>query len=326
MASIDTIADTAIAAANNYAGIATNYTSAAALIGDAGAVAPVAKDYYTASLAGPTSTEPAVYIPTTLDKTVISAEFDRIYNLLVALATNTLTSFLTTYFPLTNDAYDEATAWLVNTITNGGTGINSTIEAQIWQRDRDRITSANLAEQNAVLTQFAARGFPNLPQGALAGQLQELRAKSIIEIAEASRGAAIKVMEIEIQNVRFAVEQSISAREKAIQTAIDYIKALMTAPDIASNYAFKITDQQAGLINAVANFYNARLRRDELTINAAKMTRDLRFQQASWSLDKAKAELNERVQAAVGSAGVAANVAQAAMSTLNAISHFSQSA
>ena len=43
---------------------------------------------------------------------------------LVGLMTDQLTKFFTAYYPLNTDGYDEGMAWLINTITMGGTGIN----------------------------------------------------------------------------------------------------------------------------------------------------------------------------------------------------------
>ena len=137
---------------------------------------------------------------------------------LIALLSGQLASFFTTYYPLAADAFDEATNWLVNSITVGGTGISAAVEAQIWQRDRDRVTKEGLRTEAQVLSEFSGRGF-SLPPGAAAARLLEIKAAGMGELQASSRDAAIKQAEMEVENVRFAVDQAIKSRMQAMSAA-----------------------------------------------------------------------------------------------------------
>lgn len=106
--------------------------------------------------------------------------------------------------------------------------------------------------------------------------------------------------------------------------AVDYVRALMAGPEHAGNYAFRIAEMQAMLINSAANFYNARLNRDELVINSATAQKHIEVSQASLAVEQFRWEIGGRVQAAVGAAEAAAKTAQAALSALNSIASVSQ--
>lgn len=319
MSAVDSVITQALRIASEHAGDVAQYTSQAqtAAEGSVSFASPVA------AVPNPTATEPSVYIPEKLDKTEISTEFDRIDQKLITRVATGIAEFLTAYFPIASDAYDEATNWLVNTITNGGTGIPEVIEDQIWQRGRDRINTDNSRAQAAATAEFAARGF-SMPSGALAGRLQELRFDGLAKNAELSRDTAIKQIEIQIENIKFAVDKALEMRKAAMGAAVDYIRALMIGPEVASRYAFQIQDMQATLINAVSNFYNARLNRDELTIKAAMANNDIQLRAFDTSAHAFVGSLNARVQAAVGAAEAAGNTAAAALGSINAIASQSE--
>lgn len=262
--------------------------------------------------------EPNVYIPQKADATAFKTEYDRIYQQLIAMAANKIAEFLNTYFPLTNDAYPPAVAWLVRAITQGGTGLAPAIEAQIWQRGRDRILSDGLRAETQAMEAFAARGLSQ-PAGALAGALQEIRRDTLAKNSEFSRDVAIKAAEIELENVKFAVEQALKLRLSAIQAAVDYIKALMSAPEIAMRYATALPNLQANLINAAGSFYRARLERDDLAMRAAISNQDLAVKWFGIINDATVRSTDARVHAAVGAAQAAGNTAAGAMGSINAI-------
>jgi hypothetical protein len=314
MSAVDTIINQALAIADAQSTDVQTYTEAAQTA--AGGLLTYSNT--SPPVPDPIAVEPDVYIPEKLDRSKMSTDYDRIYNELIAMAANKIGSFLVDYFPILNDAYDEATAWLVDTITNGGTGIPAVIEDQIWQRGRDRLVTDNLRAQESAAASFATRGF-SMPSGAMTALYQEIRYDGLAKSAEFSRDVAIKQIEIEIENIRFAVKTAIDARVAAINAAIDYIRALMIAPEVASQYAFRINDLQAALINAVANFYNARLNRDELTIKAAMANNDISLRAFATTTESYKASLDARVEAAVGAARAAGDTAAAALGSINGI-------
>ena len=229
-----------------------------------------------------------------------------------------MADFFVTYYPLATDAFDEATNWLVNTITVGGTGISPAVEDQIWQRGRDRVIADGLRVENQTLDGFAARGF-SLPPGALVASLQAVRFEQLIKTQEFSRDVSIRQADIEIENLRFAVEKAIDSRMRAISAAADYIRAMMTGPDTAARVASLSADAQARMLGATADLYRARLARDELAMRVPITNASNKLQAASVTMDGFYKGIDSRVRAAGAAADVYGRVASAALSSLSSV-------
>lgn len=319
---IDAIISQALSIAEQQSQDVREYTSEAQvaaqniLMVQAPAIVPGPTRYDAAHFGG--TFEPRVYIPQKADSVQFKTEYDRLYEQLMAMAANQIAAFLATYFPLNEDAYPEAVAWLVRAITVGGTGLSPAIEAQIWQRGRDRIVVDGLRAEAQALEAFAARGLSQ-PGGALAGALQEIRRDSLAKNSEFSRDVAIKAAEIELENVRFAVEQALKLRLAAVNAAVDYIKALMSAPEIALRYATALPNLQSNLIQAAGSFYRARLERDDLAMRAAISNQDLAVRWTQIINDASVRSTDARVRAAVGAATAAGDTAAGALGSINAI-------
>lgn len=237
---------------------------------------------------------------------------------LIAMLTGELANYFTTYYPLASDAFDEAINWMVNTITLGGTGINPTVEAQIWQRGRDRILIDGQRAEAQAMDEFTARGF-SLPPGALTAKINATRFEGMKAIGEFSRDAAIKQAEIEIENIRFAVDAAVKARMSAMAAASDYIRALMSGPETAAKVASINSDAKARMLAATADLYRARLARDELAMKVPIINVTEATKVSGLAMDGFYKGIANRVSAAVAAADQYGKVAQAAMASLNAI-------
>lgn len=242
---------------------------------------------------------------------------------LIALMADELGKFYTLYYPLADDAFDEATEWLVNTITLGGTGISPAVEAQIWQRGRDRILADTARAEAQTLDEFSARGF-SLPPGSLTARLDVIRKDGMAKIGEFNRDVAIKQAEIEIENLRFAVDAAIKSRMQAMAAAVDYIKAVMSGPDTAARVASINSDAKARMMSATADLYRARLSRDELALKIPMFNTGERAKIVGMDMDGFYKGVDNRVRAAVSAAEQYGKAAQAALVSLNSIVASSQ--
>jgi hypothetical protein len=266
----------------------------------------------------PEAVEPAVYIPQTIEEADPFYRYETEKQALIAYLSGLFADYFNTYYPLDTDAFNSAIAWLKNTIENGGTGIPAAVENQIWQRYRDGIVRAGLQAQNSAYADFAARGFP-LPAGALAARLDDIRQENMLKIAESARDIAIKQIEVEIENIKFAVKTAIDARLDALKAAADYIRAMALAPDIATKIAQQNSDAQARLIAAAADFYRARLTRDDLAYKAWATLMEQRGKDAGVNMQGWGHSIDARARAAVGAADVYGRNASAALNSLNSI-------
>lgn len=237
---------------------------------------------------------------------------------LIAMLSDELAKFYTSYYPLAADAFDEATNWLVNSITNGGTGIAASVEEQIWQRGRDRAVADGARAEAQVLDEFSSRGF-SLPPGAMTARLDAVRHEGMAKVNEFNRDVAIESAKIEVESVRFAVEQAIRSRMAAMSAATDYIRALMSGPDTAARVASINSDAKARMMSATSDLYRARLSRDELAMRVPLTNTTELVKVNNIAMDAFYRGVGNRVQAAVAAADQYGKAAQAALASLNSV-------
>lgn len=216
----------------------------------------------------PAVIEPPVNIPSTATG-LDTALYDDKYSQIITDLSDQFEQFFDDYFPANDAAMAAAQSWLTRALTTGGTGLSSSVEAQIVARDRARVQRDAQRASEAVMETFAARGFP-LPPGAAVHAVTVANQQAAELSAQSSRDIAIKQMELEIENVRFAVQQVINERVSSIQAAGDYIRTLAIGPEIAARLATSSADAQARLISAATGYYSARIRVEELRYDVAK--------------------------------------------------------
>jgi len=216
--------------------------------------------------------EPVVTIPTSVNPTDVMSLFDTKYTELVSLLVSKFTTFQTTYFP--NDAanYALAETWVDNAINNPDHGIPAAVAAQMLTDVKSRAYADQGVQSDAVLATFAARRFP-LPPGAAASAVLQISQKAQDAISESSRALMMKY----IEQMRFAIEKSLSMREEAMKSAIAYINALASGPSLASGLVGTGYDAQSKLISATASYYNARTDASRMLKQAEQFNVDRKF-------------------------------------------------
>lgn len=313
MAFVETIINAALAQAEYKSSLAQSY-------GEIAIAAATGSTSYTPAEVGEQSVnEPNVFIPSRasgIDFTV----FDSMYHGIIEDLSNRFSGMMTEYFSIDHNLLPEAEAWMKRAIVDGGTGINASVENQIWQRDRDRIgTEASSAIGEAAALR-ASGGYP-MPAGIYFEDVKSIQRKRSSDIAAVSREAAIKAFETEIENVKFAITNAIDYRTKALSAAGDYIRALAVAPNIAASMSTQSADAQARLISAAAGFFNARISAKELILKSQLANQSTQLQAANMIVDNAAQYADLRVKAVLA---VTDNIGRQAAAALNGINATSQ--
>lgn len=233
-----------------------------------------------------------------------------------ALLANGLSKFFIDYFPLGNELA-AARNWVENAITNGGTGLNPIIEAQIYERDRSRVLNDAMRATSEATALWAARGYP-VPPGALYGRIEMIDQDARENIAKASSAVAIKQMEIEIENTRFAVDKALQMRTAAISAAGDYIRTLALAPQLGVQLASSVIDAKAKLANVLTSFYQAKISALELPVRIAIADANADVEVRKSNLSAQVSLINARVNTVEAAARAAGTQASAALNALNA--------
>lgn len=257
-----------------------------------------------------TASQPNVYIPYAAEGASV-AKFYELSNMVIAQLAMLYDGYMSKYFPDETGYLLRAQEWICNTIQYGGTGISPVVERQIWDRERSRTLSELARNEAEAYTLWAGRGFP-LPPGMLANQLSMIRLDAAGKIAQASRDMAIKQMEIEIENVKFAVSEATKLYGSAVGAAGDYLKALSIGPTSAMQVIPSITDSQSRLISAATDSYRASISVDELRLKAsmtpAQWEQEARIKNGDWLTQQIKIEVDAAISAAqsVGTQAAAA--------------------
>ena len=200
-----------------------------------------------------TITEPAVDIPATQSATDVLNMFDTKYAELVTMLSNKFITFRSDYFPDDTASFAAVEDWLAAAVANPDAGLPPAIAAQLLDDDRTTLLAEANRASEAVLATFATRRFP-LPTDAAVNATLQIQQKALDSIAESSR----KITTASIEQLKWAIEKTISVRQLAMSAAVDYVKAIASAPEIASGLVGVGYDAQSKLISAASSFYNAR--------------------------------------------------------------------
>ena len=226
------------------------------------------------TISAPGITEPNVTIPTAIDTSNIMSTYDTKYLELVAMLVDKFSSFRTTYFANESSAYTAAETWLRNAIADPS-GLPPAVVAQLVGDDQARILADSGRAQDTVMAQFAARGFP-LPPGAAASAVLQIEQQAQNALAETSR----KIMILSVEMQKWNVETIMGLRAMAMDSAIKYISALASGPDMASKVIGVGYDAQSKLISAASSFYNARIQAAEVTSKVAQYNNSTQLEAA----------------------------------------------
>lgn len=224
-------------------------------------------------------------------------------------------TFLQTYFPDGN-FYPAALAWL-DTALSGGTGVNASVEQQIWERDKARIMGQSQQVEKSAVATWANRGFP-LPPGAAAAQVTQIRLAASKELAGQSRDIAIKTFEAELENTRFAITTSIDLRKSALQLASEYIRTLILGPQTAVQLATSLAGLKTSLAQALTSMYSAQVTALEPFVRLNITDAQLQSAANQANLNAKSQAVSDRVRAALANASTIGGIVASSWNGLNA--------
>lgn len=266
----------------------------------------------TSTVTVPTITEPVVDIPTTIDTDGIYDQWETRYLELAAWLDGKFTTFRATYFPDESNTYTAAEDYLQAAIANTTVGMPAAIASQIVGDAHARITVDKARAQDAVIAQFASRGFP-LPPGAAASAVLQIEQKAMDEIAGASRQIAITSIDLQ----KFNVEAIMKLRDTAMRDAVEYIKALASGPDMAAKMSNIGYDAQTKLISSVSSLYGARANAAEVISKVAQYNNSVALEAAAKNQMADLDMIKNKLSAMMAEAAEIAKVASSLLNNLN---------
>lgn len=155
---------------------------------------------------------------------------------------------------------DAVTATVLDNLLNGGYGINTSDEQQLWERARERET---LAGETAIAqaTRLASmRGF-SIPPGALMALIEGAQQASLEKISSVSREIALKRADMYVENRKFTIQQSVEIEKMLIA----YYNSMQ---ERALKYAQATVEVAINVYNALAQNYRSRVEAYKVSVDA----------------------------------------------------------
>lgn len=147
-------------------------------------------------------------------------------------------------------------AKLLSNIQNGGTMLNATVEADIWNRNLERDNQQLQDSVDKFTAQWAKFGW-TLPDGPLIGGLLDLNNKFSDKRLDASREIAIKQAELEQQGMFKTFDVVVALEKVLFDNLNDYARRVFEASKETSDQVIKIFNSRIELYNTELKKYLA---------------------------------------------------------------------
>lgn len=233
--------------------------------------------------------------------------------------TEDINDFLNTWFPdFAACLKTQIDSWICNTVQNGATGIPTAVENAIWQRSRERELQDAYRQEAEANAEFASRGF-SLPAGVLSAQIQRIRQDAANKASTHSRDVAIKQAEIQIETIKFAVEQGVRLRLGIVQALIDFMRAKLGLYSLIKERAVSLVDAKRSLWQGAAAYYQALIAAAELQLKYDNIRIDSSLRENQIVAEFSSTNTQSRVQAAIAAAEAMGDIAGAALGSQNTL-------
>lgn len=231
---------------------------------------------------------------------------------------NMLEDFLDKYFPDYTAKLKTISDWLDNTIKNGGTGIPPAIEQAIFDRAKGRGDALAIQAEDSAFRAYAQRGYP-LPPGILTEKIDAIHQENQNELNRTNREIMIKQAELEVEQIRFAIDQGVRLHIGMLNAGQAYMGSIVALAGQGLAYARALIDAILGLYQITHAYVRAAVDAEELGLryDQIKINRDLSVNQLDVNAFQAK--IDARVNAALAAAKSMGDQAAAAVGSQNTL-------
>lgn len=173
----------------------------------------------------------------------------------------------------------------------GNNGIPAAVEQAMWERAASREDLDTSRQISAATTEFSSKGF-TMPQGVLVARVDAIREESQIKKQGLNREIAIKMAEIQVDNVRFACEQGIASENVLFNIWNNIAQRQFEAAKIQLDSQLAIYNAQVALFNAQQQAYSTEAQVFKIKLDA-ELSR-IEVYKAELEGELAKGQLNEQ--------------------------------
>jgi hypothetical protein len=268
------------------------------------------------SLTEPTTNSPAAdYRPEDF-----SADYESVYESqilsLPGVNRAEFQNFLDAYFPDYTNFTNSIVTWLEDVITNSETGLETTWENAVWERERENEIKELNRGKEAALTDFAKRGW-TMPGGQLVGVMEAMEEKAIDQNSTHAREVAIKHLDMAFQQAQNAAQLMAQLQDATTKSALQYIREYNNAISVGLNKADGWLKAKQLYLQMANEWYRTQYAWSDIKLKYQGLLSDKnqklwQFSSANWANS-----VDARVKAAIGAAGAVAEVGKGAISSQN---------
>lgn len=238
-----------------------------------------------------------------------------------------------------DEAREDIISRIINTLVEGATGLDPTVEAMIWERARSRQELENARQYAESETYFAARGY-ELPPGALAGRLQEIAIEIARNNSYLNNDITVEQAKLAQTNSQFIIDKGASVviemMKSSISSVLDYNKGTIETfsgeverykSDISGKISeiegkTKVYISESEVYKAGASVDNAdiaaKVEINKLKMEEAKTQANIDLKEAEMELDAATKVFTLQVEAMKANTQILSQITASALSGVNA--------
>lgn len=163
-------------------------------------------------------------------------------------------------FNFSEDAYNsslltEVKSELIRRLA-GGTGLSPVVEQAIWDRGKDRESRASLLAERALLVDRSSQGFSR-PSGAMLAALETVVQETQSKVIDLSREIMIKQAELEQENLKNAIQQTIALEDILIREHLTINQRSFEVAKYLQDVAIELFKVQLSKYNSEVEAYKA---------------------------------------------------------------------
>jgi len=238
-----------------------------------------------------------------------------------------------------DEAREDIITRIIDTLVEGATGLDPTVEAMIWERARSRQEVENLRQYLEAEQYFSARGY-ELPPGALAGRLQEIAIEIARNNSYLNNDITVEQAKLAQTNSQFVIEKGamvvIEMMKSSLSSVLDYNKGTIEKfmgeverykSDISGKISeiegkTKVYMAETEVYKAGASVDNAdiaaKIDINKLKLSEAQIQSELDLKEAQLELDAAEKVFTLQVEAIKANSQILSQVVASALSGVNA--------
>lgn len=174
---------------------------------------------------------------------------------------------------------------------DGGIGLPAAIQDALWARARGRVDIEEARAIQQTVDEFGTRGFTE-PNGILNQRLEIARQNNQNQRLALSRDLVIEEAKLEIENLRFMVQQGVALEGTLIQLHLESQRLNLQAAQFLLDSAIRVFEVKASLIRLRYDIYVAQAQVFKTRVEA-ELARVEIFK-AQIEAEKARGEVNEQ--------------------------------